>query len=262
MSGYRLCQTKMAQRPYYIENISTNIYSLEELCYYLQHNVYLLDETIINEALCDWIREELGLRQLYMRLYRVLDGGGALIDFLLPIFREIHYLTHDELKELNQKLQRLDHEPEVVRQKLKGDYLIENKKYINGIRVYKNALSRAHEDKLGRQFTGEIYHNMGCAHMRMFQYEEALECFRVACDSLPGENMKTDYLTAYYLTRPYEKYRQEVRRMGGDQKMEQEIVDRVQNVRSSVPRKDGDEKEDYDAFLEKLTREYHNSTGL
>lgn len=34
MSGYILCQLKRAEIPYYIENISTNIYSIEELCYY------------------------------------------------------------------------------------------------------------------------------------------------------------------------------------------------------------------------------------
>lgn len=47
MSGYILCQTKKAQRPYFIENISMNIYSIEELCYYLYHNLYLADHTVL-----------------------------------------------------------------------------------------------------------------------------------------------------------------------------------------------------------------------
>ena len=51
MSSYILCQVKRASMPYYIENISTNIYSIEELCYYFYHNIYLLDETILNEHL-------------------------------------------------------------------------------------------------------------------------------------------------------------------------------------------------------------------
>ena len=34
MAGYRLCGAKYAQTPYYIENVSTSIYSIEELCYY------------------------------------------------------------------------------------------------------------------------------------------------------------------------------------------------------------------------------------
>ena len=39
MSGYILCQVKRAKLPYYIENISTNIYSIEELCFYFYHNL-------------------------------------------------------------------------------------------------------------------------------------------------------------------------------------------------------------------------------
>ena len=41
--GYILCQVKRAKVPYYIENISMNIYSIEELCYYMYHNIYLFD---------------------------------------------------------------------------------------------------------------------------------------------------------------------------------------------------------------------------
>ena len=49
MSGYHLCQVKKARHPYFIESISTNIFTIEELCFYLEKNIYLLDQTIINE---------------------------------------------------------------------------------------------------------------------------------------------------------------------------------------------------------------------
>ena len=39
MSGYILCQTKKADKPFFVESINTNIYSLEELCYFLYHNL-------------------------------------------------------------------------------------------------------------------------------------------------------------------------------------------------------------------------------
>ena len=55
MSGYHLCQVKKARHPYFIESISTNIFTIEELCFYLEKNIYLLDQTIINEKLLDWI---------------------------------------------------------------------------------------------------------------------------------------------------------------------------------------------------------------
>ena len=98
-----LCQVKRASKPYYIENISTPIYSIEELCFYLYENICLIDETIVNEALCDWIRDELGLKKLYRQLYEQLDKQEGIGYFILPIFREIGYLTPDMLREVREE---------------------------------------------------------------------------------------------------------------------------------------------------------------
>ena len=46
MSGYHLCQVKKARHPYFIESISTNIFTIEELCFYLEKNIYLPAKTI------------------------------------------------------------------------------------------------------------------------------------------------------------------------------------------------------------------------
>ena len=124
MSGYILCQLKRAEIPYYIENISTNIYSIEELCYYFYHNIYLLDESILNEHLCDWIRKEFGLEKLYRRLYKVLEEDMGTGEFILAVFKEINYLTHQEFKKLNEQISLLEQQPKILREKKKGDYLV------------------------------------------------------------------------------------------------------------------------------------------
>ena len=51
--SYDLCLLGQAEKPYYIENIRTGIYSLEELCFYLYNNICLIDDSIMNEGLCD-----------------------------------------------------------------------------------------------------------------------------------------------------------------------------------------------------------------
>lgn len=258
MSGYRLCQTKTADVPYYIENISTNIYSLEELCFYIHHNIYLLDETIINEGLCDWLRDELGLKKLYHVLYKELENEGALGEFILPIFKEIGYLSHQEFKDVNNVLTRLEHEPEISRQKLKADYLVENGKYINAIKFYKAILNQVKGSKIGGQFVGEVYHNMGCAHMRMFQYEDAVDCFSSAYASLHTESMLLAYLTAYYVANPVDKYMKELERLEVDELLGSQVEERITSLRASITLNDmGNLKAE---FLERLTKEYHNST--
>lgn len=142
MSGYILCQTKKAEIPYFIENISTNIYSLEELCYYLYNNLYLVDQTIMNEGLCTWIQEELQLPKLAAKLRAKIGKFVSAEDFLYPVFKEINYLTYEELKALNNKIQKLDAETPAVREKQKGDTLVENGMYVHAIRVYQKLLEQ------------------------------------------------------------------------------------------------------------------------
>lgn len=258
MAGYRLCQTKLAETPYYIENISTNIYSLEELCYYIYHNIFLLDTTIVNEGLCEWLRDELELKKLYGSLCKELEEGHSLGDFVLPIFKEINYLTHQEFKVFNNQLLRLEHEPKIGREKLKADYLVENHKYVNAIKVYKAILTQAKGSRLGGQFIGEVHYNMGCAYMNMFQYEEALDCFAHAYESLPESHILKAYLTCCYITKPYARYQQLAEQLHVSQEIRLAVEKRVQKVRESVPTEvdlDG-----IDHFLEKIRKEYHNST--
>ena len=105
--SYDLCLLPQAKKPYYIENIRTNIYSLEELCFYLYNNACLIDETLMNERLLDWLRDELGLKKLYRQLYEQLekkDGAGF---FILPIFREAGYLTNTQMREYQEELAKL-----------------------------------------------------------------------------------------------------------------------------------------------------------
>lgn len=284
MSGYILCQVKRAKLPYYIENISTNIYSIEELCFYLYNNIYLLDSTIINEELCFWIRDELGLKKLAQKLYGLLDDEVKVGDFILPIFKEINYLSLEEFRKLNQQIQKLAQEPEVLRQKLKGDYLMEHGKYVNAIKVYQKALFEKQEkkseeqDQLGGQFIGGIYHNMGCAYARLFQMEEAISCFSTAYEHLRTMTSIKSYLYAIYMERGMEAFEKKAVELGVEGKRKDEILEEVEKtaeelylsedgqeyVKALEQKKNGHLEEYHKALgemLKRLTKEYHKSTG-
>lgn len=284
MSGYILCQVKRAKLPYYIENISTNIYSIEELCFYLYHNIYLLDSTIINEELCFWIRDELGLKKLAQKLYNLLDEELKIGDFILPIFKEINYLSLDEFRKLNQQIQKFSQEPEVLRQKLKGDYLMEHGKYVNAIKVYQKALHEKIEgkgtekDQLGGQFIGGIYHNMGCAYARLFQMEEAIACFSRAYEHLRTMASIKSYLYAVYMEKGIRAFAEKAAELGVDSENENTILEEVEAASKELfESEDGKEyakaleekkKGNFDGYrealermLDRLTREYHRSTG-
>ena len=380
MSGYILCQVKRAKLPYYIENISTNIYSIEELCFYFYHNIYLLDSTILNEELCFWIRDQLGLKKLADNLYKHLDDEDMKVgDFILPVFKEINYLSLEEFRKLNRQIQQLAKEPEVLRQKRKGDYLMEHGKYVNAIKVYQKALRQETEDEavvtdirkpetvaaekaetvqeaetteaspetrteeaaetespvaitidmvedpeeraetenveesekpeedtsetdatslqeekqeevaadpelphqeilLGKQFIGEIYHNMGCAYARLFQMEEAIRCFEIAYGKMHTMGAVKSLLYAVYMEHGVDAFVEKAKELEVDEERQEEIYVEVeeavedlydtpegQEYKKLLEEKQQGREEDYQQgmkqLLEQLTAEYHKSTG-
>ena len=64
MGSLILCHKKKAKHPYEIARVHMHIYTIEELCYYFCNNLYLVDYTIVNRKLCDWLEEELELYEL------------------------------------------------------------------------------------------------------------------------------------------------------------------------------------------------------
>jgi len=279
MGNYILCQHKRTEHPYYIDNISTNIFSIEELCFYLYHNIYLLDETIINDGLCQWIKEELGMKSLGIKLQGLFKTGIDVESFILPIFKEIHYLSQGEYKELGLKLEQLEEQPELVRQKLKGDYLIHYGKYINGIKVYEKVLESNQKSNLGGQFKGSVYHNMGCAYAKLFQMEEALVCFQNAYEQMHTKAALKSYLYAVSMADSKEAYEQKAAELGVDAQTKAEMDEELrksmavlepsqaqQDFDNAKKEKEQGNREGYyrsmDVLLERMTEEYHKNTGF
>ncbi len=259
MSGYILCQTKRASLPYFIENISTNVYSIEELCYYLYHNLYLVDQTIMNEGLCSWIQEELELTGLAAKLRSKIGKFVSVEDILYPVFKEINYLTYEELKNLNVRLQKMNAEAPAMREKQKADALMENRMYVHAIQVYQKLLERENLEEIREGLTESVYHNLGCAYSYLFQMEKAVDCFRKAYEGGRSRTSLESYLIAFGMTRTPAEYEKMAKSVGAEKEILQDIRARLQEF-SKIPEITVN-KENMDEILTKMTREYHRSTG-
>lgn len=260
MSGYILCQVPRAKVPYYIENISTNIYSIEELCYYFHHNLCLIDDSMMNEGLSEWIRDGLGLKGLYQKLHNACEKDEPGIrDFVYPVFKEINYLSYEELKDFDAQISALEAETPLQRMRMKGDSLVENGMYVNALKVYQELL-RCMDGKAGSAaFQGSIHHNMGCAYSYLFQKEEALECFRLAYEKMHTGSSLKSYLFAFYNARTPIEYVSKLADLGVDEEMRKA----VQNEIDAISNGDKPVIQDHqiDGLLEKMTLSYHRSTG-
>ncbi|MGI6007598.1 MAG: tetratricopeptide repeat protein [Ruminococcus sp.] len=258
MIGYRLCQTKKAENPYFVENISTNIFTMEELCFYMSQNLYLLDETILNEGLVRWLKEELGLDLLSRRLHKLLEEKASMAELILPVMKEIQYLNQAELKELQQKLKQMEEQPPLMRGKLKGDYLAGYHKYGNALKVYDEVLKNTDETVMGSQFKGSVWHNMGCAYARLFQMDEAMDCFEKAYDLLHSRDSMKSCLLAAYLQLPREEFLKKAGELKAGDSLIQELEKEITRV---LTEEDSDDEAVTEEILAGMTEEYHKSTG-
>ena len=258
MSGYILCQVKKAEKPFYIENISTNIYSIEELCYYLYNNLYLVDRSLISNKLCTWLDEELKLPKLAAKLRPFIGKEAGLEEILYPIFKEINYLAYEELRILNGRIERRNKESEEIREKRKGDALMENRMYVNAIRVYQKLLEKDSRE-ISREMRERILHNQGCAYSYLFQMEKATEYFRKAYEGSRSREALEAYLIAFGMTRTSSEYEKMAKSIGTEKEVLQNIRERLQEF-SKTPELVVN-KTNMDEILTRLTREYHRSTG-
>ncbi|MCA5963669.1 tetratricopeptide repeat protein [Blautia sp. RD014234] len=153
----------------------------------------------------------------------------------------------------------LEQLPEVARKKKKGDYLVDNRMYVNAIRIYEDALRSVDTGGLGGQYEGEIFHNMGCAYLHLFQIEEAKECFEKAYEKLHTKLILKHYLCACRMLMEEAQWQGECARMGADLDTCREIQKEMEAKKPDASR---EKQEDMGALLEKYTKEYHRSTGF
>ena len=229
----------------------------------MYHNLYLADDTVFNEELCSWIDEELELPVLAAKLRKNMERNAGAEDMLYPVFKEINYLTYEEMKKLNNRLTVMSSERAAVRQKRKGDSLIENGMYVNAIQVYQKILERGDLDEQRRGFEASVRYNLGCAYSYLFQMEKAAECFLASYRKEHSLKSLQAYLLARKSIQKDTDYDKVMEELETEENLRNEVKENIKqslNAFAAIPERKTEEK-NLDTVLETITKEYHRSTG-
>ena len=256
MGDFILCPIRRAAHPWFLEGIGRNIYSIEELCYLITQDLPLMDETVLNEGLVVWLRLELRLHRLAQRLNHVLDQETfSLAAFVIPIMKEASYLNQKELQVLEFRIRTLEDQPTPIRLKMKGDALLENDCYAAAIRCYRKAMSYHETAPLGSQLLGSLYNNLGCVYARLFQLEEACDCFSRAYDEIHTLAPLKSYLLLTCLKDGREAYEAACSSCGLDPETKAGLDREMEEIPSpELP-------EDPEGALKEWIRAYHAGTN-
>lgn len=207
-----VCVGEYAKTPYHIPGLEMNVFSMEELCYCMKENAFLLDLSLLNDGLLNWIEQECGLRELARALHPFVHRKGSLSTFVVTILRYVGLYEEACVEETEQALKRGAGLSGIEKRKRQVDYLVEKKKYQSAIKGYEELLRKWREmEKEGvaipaADCLASLWHNKGVACVGLMYYERAAECFLQAYELEGREDYLVDYLGAKRMQLSEEDY--------------------------------------------------------
>lgn len=184
MSKIKLCIGTEASKPYYVKEIQTNLYSMEELCFCLWEHATLFDATFLREDLLSWMKEECGMEGLTKELEQLVQRDGSLHSFVRALMTAVSYKSEAEIELMEKKVEAMEEMNPYSRQKRKGDHLFLSGNFMAACNQYlplADALEKQGSRMLDEiKLLADIYHNIATCMTRMFYYEIAATYYEKA----------------------------------------------------------------------------------
>lgn len=193
MNKVWICQSKIAGIPLYLPEQRVNLYSLEELCYYLCQDAEVIEEQFFDEKLVLWLERELELTELCERLREGIAQGKRGFWCMEVILWESGYYTKEEIEKVMETVSRIVQAKPEERKKLRADRMLQEGRYKVALQEYQQLVLKDNPDKL---LASHIWHNMGTAYARQFLFERAAECYEKAYTMGRMEESRQQYLVA------------------------------------------------------------------
>ncbi|MEE1228178.1 MAG: hypothetical protein U0K57_04340 [Lachnospiraceae bacterium] len=165
-----VCIGTVAKKPYRFQETGVEVYSYEELCYYLSKHMICYLYTLPRTDLIPFIGENLELPKLARILSKYDDPSKDQMKYFSALFREGNYFNEDEIREILDDYRELMNAPYHRQCKWMGDLYNSSGCYMKAIQYYREGLKA---ENLSEQEHGALYHNLGIAQARLFRFHDA-----------------------------------------------------------------------------------------
>lgn len=190
------CHGVVATVPYHLEATNTNIYSIEELSYYLYHNIYAIHVDTFREDLVIWLQEEVKLPEASGKLKALIDNQNSLKDIVVTLLCACDYYSEEEIQILIEVMDEIENLEPIKRRKRKADHYLEDKFYLAAQSEYSSILNSKEASNLSEQEYGNIIHNQAIILLHTTSFLEATPLFREAYSHNHDEETLKEYLFA------------------------------------------------------------------
>ncbi len=204
MSRPILCIGSYAKEPYHIEKIGRNVYCIEELCYCIVKNAFLIDEETFEKSLFDWIEKECSLTRLADELRNMAAKRCSMASLAGTILDYVGYNTRKEV-DRTEEILRANAGMDVYRKKLaRADFLMKNGRFSMAFREYEFLLNNTPE--IDKKLRGRIEHNEGVMYAKLFLFDKAAMMFQKAYEDGGERESYLQYLSAVRMNLSNKEY--------------------------------------------------------
>ncbi|SDB03465.1 hypothetical protein [Butyrivibrio sp. INlla16] len=194
MRGLILCTGRYALKPYYLEKIGRRIYSIEELCYCITQNAFLIDVDSFEMSLVDWIGNELGLEKLADELRHMIVHKCSAVSLAGMILDYVGYSTKEEIDSTEETL-RSNADMDIYEKRMsRAEFLMKQGHITQAFSEYDYLLK--HMPEMDKNIKSKIEHNQGVMYAHLFMYDMAAEFFHKAWEDGGADESYLGYLAA------------------------------------------------------------------
>ena len=174
------CIGNKAKEPYFFQSTGTKVYTMEELCYYLYHNIETLEEDLSERQLVPLIRDQLGMTERADFLQQLMDHSAGIKDLVVSIFCSTDYYTEDEINKLIADIDVYFDMLPIERKKRHADAFLRYGKTREAMLEYRNLLDDRDFIYVPEEDQAKAYHNMAVLLAKNGMFRNAVKYFLIA----------------------------------------------------------------------------------
>lgn len=193
------CSSRLAKRPYYFHLTDTRVYSIEEVCYYINKNIYIMQGEVFDPGFVTWLREELGMEETAEKMENMFKKHADLKDIVVTLCCSCDYYDEAEINQMIRIMEETDHLPARAKLKIQADNELQCEHFERAAEIYQAVLRSDDMLQASPAEYGPIYHNIGVAFGRLGEYNKAAESFLHAYEKNHQEESLQSYLFALHL---------------------------------------------------------------
>ncbi len=204
-----VCLGEYAKNPYYFDKLGVSVYSMEELCYCLKENAFLLGREIMEDKMLRFMDEECNVPQLARNLYTLVHQKGSLSAYVTLILEYVGFYDTETIRAVEDTLKSNSGLTDYEKRKLRIDYLASHEKFSVALEEYEELIAELeaaeHSDR-NAAVLAEALHNKGIIFATLLLYGDAAECFKRSYDISGEKRALKRFLVAKRMELPEKEY--------------------------------------------------------